>query len=449
MRHCLAWLALTVPLLFGCATPAARTPTLPAGRPRVVLVSVDGLWARDLQRAESAGVRLPVLDSLRRSGALATGVLASTPSVTFPSHTTMITGVWPARHGIYANQRAWIPTDTGPDARAWYWEAEQVRVPGLFEAARAGGRKTAAVFWPVTAHHRSIDYNIPDAWDPRAPDSVLVVLRRLGTEWLLDSLGAPRDGEAGDSLRARWTADIVRRWDPDLVLLHLLDVDHWKHQQGPVGDSVWTALRRADGQIGVVLAALRARPRPTTVIVTSDHGFLGYRQIMRPGVLLARAGLVTLDSTGRVTDWAAGIVGSGGSAMILPRDSADATIVGRIRAAIPDSLVGPLPGRPIRAIWSRDSLAALGGDPRALWAVEMNAGYYTTPGYRGDLLFERMGGGHGYDPRRPELYAFFLAAGPGIPAGSALPLIRQTDIAPTVAKILGLALNGVEGRSVF
>ncbi|MGH7606830.1 MAG: ectonucleotide pyrophosphatase/phosphodiesterase [Gemmatimonadales bacterium] len=407
------------------------------------MISVDGLWARDFSRAESLGVALPVLDSLRRAGALAAGVVGSVPSVTFPSHTTMITGVWPARHGIYANQRPWFPTDTGPDARAWYWEADYVRVPGLFEAARAAGQKTAAVFWPVTAHHRAIDYNIPDAWDPHMPDSVLVALRRLGTSWLLDSLGAPRAGGVNDSMRAQWAAAIIRRWDPDLVLLHLLDVDHWKHERGPVGDSVWAALRGIDRNIGVVLAALRQgrMPRATTVIVTSDHGFLPYRWILRPGVLLARAGLVTLDSAGRVTAWAAGIVGNGGSAMFLPRDSTDPAIAARIRAAIPDSLVGSAPGRPIRVIWSRDSLAALGGDPRALWAIEMNAGYYTALGYRGDLLRQRdgVGGGHGYDPRRPELHAFYLEAGPGIAAGSTLPLIEQTAIAGRVARILGLS----------
>ena len=425
---------LLLAALVAAGVGAGRAP-----RPRVVLISVDGLWARDLQRAESAGVRLPVLDSLRRAGVLAAGVIGSVPSVTFPSHTTMITGVRPARHGIYSNQRPWFPTDTGPDARAWYWEADGVLVPGLFEAARAAGLRTGAVYWPVTAHHPSIDYNIPDAWDPRMPDSVLVALRRLGTSWLLDSLGVPRAGRVSDSLRARWTGEIIRRWDPDLVLLHLLDVDHWKHEQGSVGDSVWTALWRADRDIGRVLDALRARPRATTVIVTSDHGFLPYRQSLRPGVLLVRAGLVTLDAAGRVTDWAAGVVGNGGSAMFLPRDSTDRSLAARIRAAIPDSLIGP--GRPIRAVWPRDTIAALGGDPRALWAIDMNEGYYTTLGYRGDLLVERrtVGGGHGYDPRRPELHAFFLASGPGIAAGSTLPVMQQTDIAGRVARALGVS----------
>jgi predicted AlkP superfamily pyrophosphatase or phosphodiesterase len=275
----------------------------------------------------------------------------------------------------------------------------------------------------------------------------MVVLRRQGTSWLLDSLGAPRVGRVSDSLRAMWTAAIIRRWDPDLVALHLLEVDHWKHEGGPLGDSVGMALAQADRQIGWVLAALRESVRPTTVIVTSDHGFLPYRQILRPGVLLARAGLVTLDSAGRVTGWAAGIVGNGGGAMFLPRDNNDPTMERRIRAAIPDSLVGA--GRPIRAVWPRDTVRALGGDPRALWAIDMNAGFYTTLGFRGDLLFPRRGGGHGYDPRRPELHAFFVATGPGIRAGTRLGVIQQTDMAPTIAKILGLRLDGVEGKALF
>jgi len=437
MRRALPFLAaLSVVILAGASARLAP-------RPRVILVSVDGLWARDLQRAEWAGVPLPVLDSLRRAGALAAGVIGSFPSVTYPSHTTMVTGVPPARHGIYSNRRFLPPTDT-TSVELWYWDADSIRVPGLFEEARAEGLKTAAVYWPVTAHHRSLDYNIPDAWDPWASDSVLVALRRLGTPGLLDSLGALRAGEVTDSLRAYWTEEIVRRWDPDFVLLHLLDVDHWKHEQGPVGDSVWIVLRQADRYIGGILAALRAAPRATTVIVTSDHGFLPYGQQLRVGVLLARAGLVTLDTAGKVTAWDAAVLSNGGSVMILPRDPNHPGLEARIRAAIPDSLIGP--GRPIRAVWPRDTIASLGGDPRALWAIDLNGGFYATGGYRGPLLSRRGGGGHGYDPRRPELHAFFLISGPGVRQGSALPLMHQTEVAEIVARALGLSGFGRRSR---
>src|SRR3954467_9954624 len=218
MRRTLVLLAFGLTL--GCA---ARGP-----RPRVVLVSVDGLWARDLERAESTGIRLPAFDSLRRAGDLAAGVIGSFPSVTYPSHTTMVTGVTPAVHGVYSNRIFIPPTDTLDQS---YVESDAVRVPTLFDAAHAARLKVGGVFWPVTAHDSSIDYNIPDAWEPRSI-SQLEALRGVGTHWLLDSLGAPARGEPDDSLRALWASEIVRRWNPDLMVLHLLELDGAKHDYG-------------------------------------------------------------------------------------------------------------------------------------------------------------------------------------------------------------------------
>ena len=430
MRRYFGLLAAT--LVLGCA---ARAP-----RARVVLVSVDGLWARDLQRADSAGVRLPTFDSLRRVGALADGVIGSFPSVTYPSHTTMITGVPPARHGVYANGVFTDPT-VRREFDPSYWERSEIRTPTVFDAARTAGLKVAAVFWPVTAHDPNIDFNIPDAWDPRPGGrSQLAALRSLGTPWLLDSLGAPGEGSPNDSMRAAWAAAIVRRWNPDLVALHLIDLDHAKHEFGIWSDSAIAALRARDRDLAVLLGAMQATEagRQTTLIVTSDHGFLNYEQRLRPGVLLARAGLVTVDSgaTPPVRAWHAAVHVNGGSIMLLPRDSTDRTLAARIRSAIPDSLVGP--GRPIRAVFPRDTIALLGGDPRALWALDLNEGFYGASGYAGPLLSARRGGGHGYDQRRSELHAFFLMTGPGVRGGAVRPLMRQTEIAGIVARILGL-----------
>ncbi|GIW52255.1 MAG: alkaline phosphatase family protein [Gemmatimonadales bacterium] len=417
-------------------------------QPRVMIISIDGLWARDLERLDSAGVETPVLDSLRRAGALAEGVIGSFPSVTYPSHTTMVTGVPPRIHGVYSNVRVYDPLDTA-HARDWYWRADWIRVPTLMDLAHEAGLKVGAVFWPVTADDPSIDYNVPEIWDPAGQRSQLSLLRERGTPWLLDSLGVPQEGELTDSLRAAIAIEIVRRWDPDLMLVHLIEVDAAKHRHGPAGDSVWAAIREADHRIGMLLAALRQtnRRRPTTVIVTSDHGFYGYRRVLRPGVLLARAGLVRLDSRGNVTSWDGAVLPSGGSAALITREPQDTAAARRLRAAIPAALIGP--DKPVRAVWPPDSIAALGGDPRASWAIVMNEGFYLAGGYSGPLEEERSGGGHGYDPRDPALHAFLLAAGPGIAPNSTLPLVRQTDLAPTVAKILRLAPAEVEGKALF
>ncbi|MDP3911739.1 MAG: ectonucleotide pyrophosphatase/phosphodiesterase, partial [Gemmatimonadales bacterium] len=372
-------------VLAACAPRGPAPNAEPAGlRPRVVLISVDGLWAGDLRRAESAGVRLPALDSLRRAGAFAAGVVGSLPSVTFPSHTTIVTGVPPARHGVYANN-IFVPPNERRDFSPAYLEHAEILVPTVFDAAHAAGLRVAAVFWPVTAHDPSIHYNIPDAWEegPGAR-SQLAALRSLGTPWLLDSLGAPPEGRPDDSLRAHWGAEILRRWDPDFVAVHLIDLDHAKHVFGIWSDSAIAGLRNIDRRLGLILAAVQATDegRRTTLIVTSDHGFLDFAQRLRPGVLLANAGLIRGDTSG-VLGWEAAVHVSGGSVMILPRDSTDATLAARVRAAIPDSLVGPT--RPIRAVWPRDTIRALAADPRAIMALDMNEGFYAVGGYTGAL----------------------------------------------------------------
>lgn len=271
-------------------------------------------------------------------------------------------------------------------------------------------------------------------------------MRRRGTPWLLDSLGAPADGDFPDSLRATYAADIIRRWDPDLLFMHLVALDGAKHATGRGGEAVWTALRNADRYLGWVVAALQETNagRATTVIVTSDHGFLPVRRVLKPGVLLARAGLIRTTSAGHVVDWDAAVVASGGTAAFIPRDDGDSTVTRRIRQAIPDALVGP--GRPIRAIWPRDTIAALGGDPRAAWMIDMSDTFYTTIGYGDPLFLERGGGGHGFDPRRLGMHAFFLATGPGIQPDSRMPLLKQEDIAATVARRLGIELPNIVGR---
>lgn len=425
--------------LFCCLLAACQ----PASR--VLLISIDGLWAGDLTRFDSAGVETPVLDSLRAAGALAEGVIGTFPSVTYPSHTTMITGVRPARHGIYSNRRPHDPLDT-LHAGDWYWEKSWVRVPTITDAAHAAGLSTGAVFWPATAHDSTIDFNVPEAWDTQGGTSQLEITRRWGTPGLLDTLGAPARGHLTDSLRAAWAAAIIRRWDPDLMLVHLIELDAVKHAVGPAADSVWPVAARVDRYVGWVIAAIRethAR-RPTTVMVTSDHGFYAYGRVLRPGVLLARAGLVTLNLRNRVAAWDAAALTSGGSTAFIPRAAGDTLVAQRIRRAIPDALVGP--GKPIRSVWPPDTLRALGGDPRAAWTIAMNEGFYSEAGYTGELLVPRSGGGHGYDPRDRALHAFFLSSGPGIPANSALPIIQQTDIAPRIALLLGLTLPAASGR---
>jgi predicted AlkP superfamily pyrophosphatase or phosphodiesterase len=113
-----------------------------AGRVPVVLLSIDGLKPDYVLEADRHGLKVPNLRKLAADGAFATGVTGVTPTVTYPSHTTLVTGVSPAEHGILNNS----PFDPhGTNVNGWSWYAEDIRVPTLWDAATEAGLVTANV----------------------------------------------------------------------------------------------------------------------------------------------------------------------------------------------------------------------------------------------------------------------------------------------------------------
>lgn len=117
----------------------------------VVLISIDG-FRPDFYLDSSW--RAPHLRKILENGAYATNVRTVVPSVTYPSHTTIITGALTARHGIYYN----APKDSTKGQ--WYWEESYIKTPTLWDAVKKSGLTSAAVMWPVTAG-APIDYNFP------------------------------------------------------------------------------------------------------------------------------------------------------------------------------------------------------------------------------------------------------------------------------------------------
>jgi predicted AlkP superfamily pyrophosphatase or phosphodiesterase len=137
-----------------------------AGRERahaapVLMISVDGLKPEYVLDADAHGLKIPFLRSLLRDGAYARGVTGVWPTVTYPSHTTLLTGVAPAEHGIY-NNLEFDPKNTF--ANAWYWYGQRIRAPTLWQAAHEAGLSTASIGWPVSVGATAVDFLIPEYW---------------------------------------------------------------------------------------------------------------------------------------------------------------------------------------------------------------------------------------------------------------------------------------------
>jgi predicted AlkP superfamily pyrophosphatase or phosphodiesterase len=451
MRRRLRLLGLAGGLALGaaaCASHAPRAigaapPAEPAAAARhLVLLSVDGLMPEAFTRADGLGLAVPNLRRLAGEGAFASGVQGVLPSVTYPSHTTLLTGVPPAVHGIYGNSFV-DPLAISNDA--WYWYAREIRVPTLVSAVRARGGTVGSVFWPVSVG-LAADFLVPEFWRTGSTDSSDVeLLRALSTPGLVGGVealrGKPFGNPVTDSDRTDIALAILREHRPTLLLLHLGDVDHEEHAFGPGSPQAAKAIEEADRNLGRLLASLEelGLSGSTLVAVVSDHGFMKVTKVLRPNVLLVENGLLELDEKGKVTSWKAWFHSHGGSASLYLADPADETTLRKVRDILETRRRDP--GSGIRAILDRPEIAALGGDPRAELFLDAADGFgisrAPTGGWLGDATDR---GYHGYDPRRPDMRASLLLRGPGLSRSGDLGVVPMTRIAPTLAAWLGVEL---------
>lgn len=443
-------LALT---LGACARPGATTPpaTPPAAQDHVIVVSVDGLMPETYLRPDELGLKVPTLRALKAAGAHSPGMRGVFPTVTYPTHTTMVTGVDPGVHGIVAN----TPLDPlQANAEGWYWYAQDIRAPALWDIAEAAGRRTAAVFWPVTVGAR-ISWLVPEYWRARTGDDDKLIAA-LATPGLLPAVQARFPDFAAEYAPQRRSdagltdiaVHLIERERPALLLLHIFDVDSRQHGFGPRSPEALATIEAADAQLARLIAAAKQAGTwaRTTLLVVSDHGFMPITRRIRPGVLLHSLGLVELDGE-RARSWRVGMTLSGGQAYLYLQDPADAAARAAIVAAFTAQVGRPDSG--IDRIYDQAQIVARGGDPAAVLALGAAPGFSFAHGYTGPAIDDaptQYRGTHGYDPERPEMAAALIVVGPGVRAGLEIGEARMIDVAPTVAGLLGLRLPAAQGK---
>jgi predicted AlkP superfamily pyrophosphatase or phosphodiesterase len=404
---------------------------------RVILISIDGLMPSAYLDPALAS-RTPNLRALARAGVWADGVVGVLPTVTYPSHTTLITGVEPSRHGIYDNQ---ILDPEGQSRGAWYWYADAIKVPTLPMAARARGLRAGAVTWPVTIG-MDLDYLAPEYVSAsRHPESIGMLKALAQPRGLIQAAevarGTPFGWPQTDRDRTDLSLFILKSYDPHVFLLHLIQLDSAQHDAGIGSPQALDTLARIDGHVGEIVEAVRQSGRAdrTTIAVVSDHGFLPIEKMVQPNAAFRQAGLIDVNERGVVTGWRAWFHASGGAGFVHVKDPADRS---RVAALLADLKRDPANG--IREVWTSQDLAARGSHPDAAFGLDVVDGFYTGGGH--DLLVKAAPnkGGHGFGPERPALHASFVMAGPAVRRRGSVGVIRMTQVAPTLAAILDVRL---------
>ena len=405
-------LAASLPAGAGGAQAGTATPDVAevSGRHPVLMISIDGLRPDAVLDADKHGLKIPVLRSFLKEGSYAQAVINVNPTVTNPNHTTLVTGVLPAEHGIY-NNRPFAPTAKLPKSYSSY---TQIRATTLWGAAKAAGLKTGSIFWPVTKKAADIEFNLVEGNDED-------------------------DAKIADDAIA-----LIEQKNPELLTVHFVWLDHQQHEYGPFSAEGNAALERIDTAVGRVVVAYRKTHPGGVVAIMSDHGFDRVTHQVNLNAAFVEAGFIKLRGKGdeqEVASWKAFVWYVGGSAMIVLHDRKDAKTKARVGEYLQKLAADPANG--IERIYTRNEYANRGLAPAAEYVVAFKPGYRMANAMTGPLVKPSKGGAHGaFSTRtvRPDMHSSFFITGPGIAAGHNLGVIDMRQIAPTLAAELKVSL---------
>jgi predicted AlkP superfamily pyrophosphatase or phosphodiesterase len=395
-------LCLSVICGFGAVAPPLH---------KLLVLSVDGLDWRYLRDRDAMGLRIPHIRSLLKKGRYPDGVIGVWPTITWPSHTSLITGVRPDQHGILGNRR---PRSEGGE---YYWTTDLLRVKTLWQAAHDQGWTTGSVTWPVTTG-ASIDFDLPEYFLRRQGGSMdLKGIASKSTPGLVDAIAAAYPSFPqqwmNDRTRILATLYLLREKHPDLLLVHLVDLDSEEHDQGPFSRNANAVLERTDELIGQVGKAL---PPDYDFALVSDHGFERVDKIANIRVLLAQNNVH-------------GDIRPLGGIVVTN----DPSVAAFLRKAAADSANGigrEIPREELSQYAPRLASVAAAFEPadHVMFGSADTGAYFTAPQEKGN---------HGFWPARHDYRSVFILSGPGVAAGEEPPL-QMIRIAGRLASVLGL-----------
>ncbi|NBV23323.1 MAG: alkaline phosphatase family protein [Proteobacteria bacterium] len=415
----------------------------------VVLVTIDGFPAYVWN---DPALPMPFLQRLAREGAMARTMTIANPTITWPNHTTLVTGVTPARHGVLFNgmmvrQGPGLPLKLEP----WKNKNELIRVPTVYDLAYKAGLKTAHVDWIPTTNAGTFHFEFgerPNAANPIEKE-MLAAGQITATE--LKEFNT-RNPPWRDVYWTRAGVHIVKEHKPNLLLFHLLNTDAINHKFGPGNHASLSALAFADTCVRELFEAVQAAgfADKATFVITTDHGFKSAKRIIRPNVALRQAGLLRVQGP-TVTSCEAVANTLGGSAMIyVPDKSKLAGLTPKLK-----DLLGKIEG--VERIYEPAEYASIGlptpaqNEQMSDFYIVAKDGYAFTHYPTGEAVVTEVTpdvypGHHGYLASDPQLNGMFVAWGHGVKHGAQLGEIRNVDVAPTVAALLGLKMENVDGR---
>lgn len=422
---------------------------------KLIVVSADALVHEDLEYLYT----LPNYQKYLAGGCRVEKVKSVYPTITYPCHTTMITGVYPAKHKITGNFE-FLPGTTSN--LPWFWDYKWRQwKTDIFTEAKKAGYRTAAVFWPVTGNHPCIDDLIDEYWIQGPDDTNEAAFRRMGSnEQMISVLKKNLRGETGrpmhpwvDQFMIDCVCDILRECKPDIMFVHPADIDWARHEYGIFNDKVRETVESTDRYIGQIMQVVEELgwQDEVNLVLTSDHGQMNINRSINLNVLFAERGLIEVGADGVMKDWDVWSLSGGMSAGIYLKNPNDPELYQKVYEMLKQMAEDGIYG--FDRVYTREEVKEqehLDGDFSFIVETDGFTSFgdsYTRPIVTNldnrDYRYGRAT--HGYlSHKGPQ--PVFLAKGPDFKENAVLESADLVDEAPTYAKILGVSLGDVDGR---
>lgn len=451
----------TCRLFVAIALLSAAVRGIAAPAEHVILVSIDG-WAHHY--FEDPRCHMPTVKKLAAEGVRAKRMECSFPTVTWTNHTTLVTGVSPGKHGVLGNdywdRAQWKKIPLIPDPI--FNKEEIVKTPTIYDVVKQAGMSTSGVIWPATRGAKTLDWTVPDVFEQElfekhGTPQLIAEAKELGipVEKQMEWCKAGNPGKAQrDYMYSQLAQHIIRTKKPNFLALHLVSLDSFEHAHGrQVPEAYWAANDSDNRVADLIRATEEAGIRDkTTFVITTDHGFINFTKLINPNVILKQEGLTksvlgkTLDKSSKVFAMA-----EGGACFVYVFDQANRD---RILADITPKLAA-IEG--VETVVERKDFAKTVGhllpeeDPREPdLFLSAKDGYNFTDSLADSNVITTVDvqkGSHGYLQTHPDMGGCFVISGAGVKSsGGVIGKIDNRDVAPTMAKLLGVTIPGVEGR---
>ena len=389
---------------------------------RLCMISLDAVANPDADRLLS----LPALSALADQGAFCGNVKTVYPTLTYPIHTSLLTGCYPETHGVGHNQP--FQPDKAPEMRAWYWSIGDIKVKTLHQAAKEMGMDIASILWPVTGKNPYVRRCFPEVLPLPGESAVLKMIQYASPVWILrmEALyGKTRKSIKQPDLDDYAALLCEKLYEshrpPDVLTVHLVDCDAMRHKHGVDSPEARAAMKRLDERVGRIVEAVKKAGllEETLFCVVSDHG----QQDAPKGILL---------DTKLKTACGARAQSLGMGAYIFGPD------LDKARKVLEEK--GEEWG--VGHVFGEEDLRALRAPKDVHLAVD------ALPGHCFIDKPEQTYGEHGFSLDCPQARTLLWLKGPGVKRGFRLPDANLVDIAPTLANALNLDLPQAEGKAL-